>query len=253
MPAMAKNSRASATLPAEKLRLRNSDMSSIGSSRRISQPTNSDRDHGPDGEVDERSGRGPAALGCLDDGVHERADRGDGQAGADRVEPRGVRVAGVGNQVQRADEGGDQQWHVDPEHRRPREAAHQRAADDRSERDAGAGGRGPCGDRLGAFAGIAEHVDEDRQRGRHDQRAAEAHDAAAGDERRRRACGGGDDRAGEERGQAGEECVSATEPVAEASGGEQQPGEHDGVGRRRSTAVGRSWRRGRRPGWAWRR
>ena len=40
MPAMAKNSRARATLPAEKLRLRNSDMSSIGSSRRISQPTN---------------------------------------------------------------------------------------------------------------------------------------------------------------------------------------------------------------------
>ena len=40
MPAMAKNSRARARLPAEKLRFRNRAMSSIGSSRRFSQPTN---------------------------------------------------------------------------------------------------------------------------------------------------------------------------------------------------------------------
>ena len=56
-----------------------------------------------------------------------------------------------------------------------------------------------------------------------------AHHAAPGDERRRRACRGGDDRAGEERGQAGEECVSAAEAVADASCGEEQAGEHDGV------------------------
>jgi hypothetical protein len=40
VPAMAKNSRVSAMLPPEKLRLRNSAMSSIGSSRRLSQATN---------------------------------------------------------------------------------------------------------------------------------------------------------------------------------------------------------------------
>ena len=67
-----------------------------------------------------------------------------------------------------------------------------------------AAGRGPYGDGLGPLAGVAEHVDEDRQRGRHDQRAADAHDAAADDQRGRRAGRGGDDRAGEERGQAGE-------------------------------------------------
>ena len=106
--------------------------------------------------------------------------------------------------------------------------------------DAGAAGRGPCGDRLGTFAGIAEHVDEDRQCGRHDQRAADAHDAAAGDQRGRRAGGGGDDRAGEERGQAGEERVSATEAVTEASGGEEQTGEHDGVGGDDPLQLGRA-------------
>ena len=53
----------------------------------------------------------------------------------------------------------------------------------------------------------------------------DAHDAAAGDERSRRAGRGSDDGAGEERGQACEEGVAATEPVADASSGEEQPAE----------------------------
>ena len=46
--------------------------------------------------------------------------------------------------------------------------------------------------------------------------------------------------AGEERGQAGEECVPAAEPVADASCGEQQPGEHDGVGGDDPLQLGRA-------------
>ncbi len=46
---------------------------------------------------------------------------------------------------------------------------------------------------------------------------------------RRRSGTGGDDGAGEERGQSGEERMSATEAVTEAACREEQPGEHDGV------------------------
>ena len=101
---MAKNSMARATLPAEKLRLANRRMSSIGSSRRSSQPTNSAPASAATAKIVSVERDVQPCSGGLDDGVDERADRGDGQQRADRVEPGGVRVPGVGDEVQRADE-----------------------------------------------------------------------------------------------------------------------------------------------------
>ena len=77
---------------------------------------------------------------------------------------------------------------------------------------------------------VAEGVDEDGQRRRHDERPADAHDAAAGDEHRGGAGEGAEHRAGQEDEQAGGQRVASAEPVTEASCGQQQPGEHDGVG-----------------------
>ena len=45
---------------------------------------------------------------------------------------------------------------------------------------------GPDGDRPTAFLRVAEHVGQDRQRRRHDQRAADAHQRPGGDQLRRR-------------------------------------------------------------------
>ncbi len=60
---MAKNSMASATLPAEKLRLAKSRMSSIGSSRRSSQRTNMTPAIAATMKIMQRRAGGPAAPG----------------------------------------------------------------------------------------------------------------------------------------------------------------------------------------------
>ena len=52
---------------------------------------------------------------------------------------------------------------------------------ERAQRSRHAGGRGPDRDRLGPFAG-REDVHEDRQRRRHDERGADAHERAAADD-----------------------------------------------------------------------
>ena len=79
--------------------------------------------------------------------------------------------------------------------------------------------------------GIGEDVGDDRQRRRHDERAADAHERAGDDQGVGRAGANADsseptpkiDRPMRE------EAV-ATEPVAEAPRGEQQAGEHERVG-----------------------
>ena len=73
---------------------------------------------------------------------------------------------------------------VDPEHRAPLEVAQQQPAGDRADGDGEAGEAGPHGDGPAPLARVAEDVGEDRQRRRHDQRPADAHEGAAGDELR---------------------------------------------------------------------
>jgi hypothetical protein len=95
--------------------------------------------------------------------------------------------------------------------------------------DADRGRAGPDADRLGALL-AREDVGDDRQRRRHDQRPADAHDGADRDE-----LGGGLDeedgeaREAEER-DAGLQRALAAEAVAEGPEREQQAGEGDEVG-----------------------
>ncbi len=119
---------------------------------------------------------------------------------------------------------------VDPEHRAPIEVTQQQSTGDGAERHSEAGEPGPDGDRPAALAWVAEHVGQDRQRRRHDQRPADAHERSARDQvggrrrqcRRRRADGEQDD--------AGLQRALATEAVTDAAGRQQQPCEHEGVG-----------------------
>ena len=119
---------------------------------------------------------------------------------------------------------------VDEEHRAPPEVVEQQAADERPDRAAGAGEAGPDGDRPAPLVG-REDVGEDRQRRRHDQRRADAHDRPGGDElagrvptARRTSDAEAEDR------QAGLQRALAAEPVAEGAGRQQQAGEDEGVG-----------------------
>ena len=130
--------------------------------------------------------------------------------------PRG-RAAGAARR-----QGDDDDGHVDEEHRAPPEVAQQEAAEARADGGAEPGDAGPDGDGLGPLL-RREHVGEDRQRGRHDEGAAEAHHRAAGDHGRGAVGEGGDGEPAEEDQEAELEGALAAEAVAEAPAGEQQP------------------------------
>ena len=169
-------------------------------------------------------------LGRLDDRPQERAERDDRQQRTERVE-RGVRrVLRLGDEQVAEHEPGDDDRHVDDEHRAPPEVLEQEAAGDRSEADAERGHAGPDADGLAPLRGsVNTFVMIDSVAGMMNAppmpisaRVAISMVGRAGERRQRRADA--------EDGEAdGEEAVAA-EAVAEAAGGEQQAGEHEGVG-----------------------
>ena len=106
----------------------------------------------------------------------------------------------------------------------------QQAADHRADGHAEAGEAGPDGDRPAPLARVAEHVGEDRQGGRHDQRPADAHQRRGW----RSAASAMPDSADEHRADGEDDDADAQRPlaaeaVAEAAGGQQQAGEHERV------------------------
>ena len=153
-----------------------------------------DRDGG--GERADDGAGGPAAVGGLDDGPQQRGQAERGQRGAGQVDAVGLRVARLGDEDAAGGEGEDGDRDVDEEDPVPVGVLDEPAARDRAERDAEAGDGRPGADRLRPLLG-GEDGREDREGGRHDQRAADAHERAAGDE-----LGGG---AGE-RGEDGAAC-----------------------------------------------
>ena len=110
----------------------------------------------------------------------------------------------------------------------PPELLQQCAGDHRADGGAGPGEAGPRGDGPGPLLG-REHRRDDRQRGGHDERRADAHDPAADDDLPGRRGQPGDQEAPAEHAEPAEEGPLAPEPVAEGPGGQEQPGEHEGV------------------------
>ena len=81
------------------------------------------------------------------------------------------------------------------------------------------------------FPGVTEHVGDDRQGGRHQQRGTDALDARPGGRQHRHRAGEGrPGRTAGEGQQAGQERPLAADPVGQASRGQQQPGEDQRVG-----------------------
>ena len=127
------------------------------------------------------------------------------------------------------DQAEDHDRHVDEEHRAPPEVGEQYAATDRADADAECGHAGPDPDGTAALARFGEHVGEHRQRRRHDERAADAHERTRRDQhvgiRRERR----EQRSDAEHGQAERERLVASESVTEAARREQESREHDRV------------------------
>ena len=153
----------------------------------------------------------------------------DRQDRTHRVERARRRVLRVRHDHATRDQRDDHDGDVHQEDRAPPEMAEEPAADDGSDRDAQAGHAGPDADRAAALLG-REHVREDRQGRRHDQRAADAHERPRADQRARRSCERRQDRADPEDHEADGERVAATVSVREAPCGEQQPREDQHVG-----------------------
>ena len=118
---------------------------------------------------------------------------------------------------------------VEPEDPLPGDALHDRAADERAERDGQAADAAPGAERD--TAAIRRHRGrEDRQRERQHDRAAEPLDRAGRDQLVRRPGERGQGRAAGEDRKADREEPPAAEAVAERGAGEEQDGEGEGVG-----------------------
>ena len=190
-----------------------------------------------DAERDDADGKGaddervaPALRRALDDAEQQRSEADDRQRRTERIEPALVRVTRRGDEEVAGDERQRAERQVDPEHRAPLEVAQEEAARHRAERHGETGEAGPHGDRSAPLTRVAEDVGQDRQRGRHDQRPADAHERPAGHQlqgaRRQR----GRRRADGEQDDADLQGALAAEPVAEAARRQQQSGEHERVG-----------------------
>ena len=186
---------------------------------------------GGQAEGDDRRRRGPAVLGSLDDGPDERADGGDRQDRAERVEALDRRVPRVGHEraaisTRATATTGTLIISTEPHQKcsssqppvtgprataRPAVAAHTAIAD-------------------GPLLGDGEDVDEDRQRGREHQRRADAHRGPPADQGVGRAGGRAEGGERGEQGQAAHQHPLAPDAVAEAAGGHQQAGEDEDVG-----------------------
>ncbi len=165
----------------------------------------------------------------LDDGPEHQPEPGDGQQRPDQVGPQRRVILGVGDQQEPGHDADHGDRHIDQEHRAPPEVDQQQAADDRAERDPDAAGARPEADRALPDSGLVEHIRDDGQRRRHDQRGADAHAGPGGDQHAYRTGERGPGRPGRERSQPGQERPFPADPVGQAARHQQQPGEHDHV------------------------
>jgi hypothetical protein len=191
------------------------------------------QDRGRRRERDPRPDR-PTVLTSLDQRQHDRRQPGTDEYGADQIEAAGPLTTRLGDEPWRQRQRYYADRHVDQEAASPAKAGdvrlHQHAADQLT-----ADGRQPHRDPVDAerpeAVGSGVGNPDDRQHVGHQQRPGYALREARHDEDRRaarRAAGGRGDR---EQSESDRERSSATDPVAETAGGDQEDCRGQGVAR----------------------
>ncbi len=173
--------------------------------------------------------RVPALGGDLLEAVDHGQDGGHRQRDARPVEAAGGGVLGLREQERAEDQQQCHRGQVDQEDRAPPEVLDEDTAHHRAEGDASGHHAGPQADRLRALAGVGEHPAQQRHRGRHQGRAADAEDRAGGDEGLGAGRVGRDDGGGTEGGGADQEEPAVADAVAERAHRHQQAGQDEGV------------------------
>ena len=181
-------------------------------------------------EPDRRAGR-PAVLRRAGHRVDEQHQPARDRGGAGEVEvamPSSARLSRSRNRADRDHEHADRD--VDEEDPRPAERARQRAAEQHARRAAATRGRAPDAEREVALAALPEGRGQDRERGRREQRRAEALHGAEGDQRALRPGEPVQQRADREQRQPGHEQAPPSEQVGEPAAEQQHAAEEDRVG-----------------------
>ena len=124
----------------------------------------------------------------------------------------------------------DADRHVDEEEPAPGDQVGQHATEQQAEGGAAGGDRAPDAQRPGALGGVLEGGDDDRQRGRGDERAAEALEPTAENQHRRGLGEAVEQRGGREQRHADDEQAPAAEQVGRAAAEQQEATEDQRVG-----------------------
>ncbi len=125
----------------------------------------------------------PASRRTLDDAVEQSDQTDHGEHRAEQIELCGVLVPRFGDDDEGRDHSDDDDRNVDEKDGSPPEVFEQVTTCEWSDRDAESRHAGPECDCSGTFGRIPEHVGEDRQRRRHDERRPEALQRAEPDQR----------------------------------------------------------------------
>ncbi len=172
----------------------------------------------------ERPEPGPAAARGFDYGVDDRYKSSADQQRADDIERTAPGLRGLGHDPEHTGKGDHDDRDVHEEHAAPPEVSEEEAAERRADDDPDPGHRRPCRDRLRPLTRREDGI-QDRERGGHYERGAEAHQDPIGDQDSGvRGEGGGQAAEGEDDEPADERETTAV-AVAERPGGDQQGSE----------------------------
>ena len=180
-----------------------------------------------DRETEQHQRLGGRPAGVV--GVHERVDE-QRQAGGDGDGARDVEVARavvtrLGQQARGEQRRGDADRHVDEQHPLPAGPLGEHAAEQHARGAAGTGDRAPDAERLVAFSTLGEHRGHERERGRGEQRGAEALDGAGDDQLDVGLGEAAGERCAREHDQADDEHAAPAEQVGDATAEQQEAAE----------------------------
>ena len=215
-PNIAKNTSVTAIDAAEKRGFLKKLTSSIGSGVWSSQRMNASEHRAAADESDQHRRRRPTLARSFDDPEQDAGERADRQHGSEPVDRLRVRILRVGHDRDHRHDRDRDHRQVDEEHRAPPEMVEQVAADERPDRDAEPGHSRPDPDRAAPLV-VGKDVGQDRERRRHDERAAESLDRTCHDQRAGRTDQRAAERAEPEHDEPEEQRAAPPEPVAEAA------------------------------------